>query len=221
MLLIVLSILVIFLFYIGLNAFKQQNEYDNEIRKRLTEEIEAPENYVTSDKNILNLKSILQNEKIISLKIFQINDTYFHSHSEGKYIIDGGVEFITSKGYFSVAFSSKYEQYIFDTLPFNIIYENDNYFELEEDEILFIKSVLHKKVKDACLKTKDFDEIVDYTMKTEKITKLVEVFLTFEDNQNLQISLVNNYYEEKGEPKLHMYSVDEEILISLNKIEIE
>ncbi len=221
MLSIILLILVIFIFYIGLNAFKQQNEYDNEISKRLTEEIEVPQNYVTSDKIILNLRSVLINEKIISIKIFQINDTYFHSHSEGKYIIDGGLELITSKGYFSVAFSNKYEQYIFDSLPFKNIYENDNYFELEEDEIAFIKSVLYKKVKDACLKTKDFDEIVDYTMKTEKITKLVEVFLTFEDNQNLQISLVNNFYEEKGEPKPHKYSVDEEVLISLNRIEIK
>lgn len=220
MFLIVLSILVIFIFYIGLNAFKQQNEYDNEIRKRLTEEIEAPQNYVTSDKNILNLKSVLQNKKIISIKIFQINDTYFHSQSEGKYIVDGGLELITSKGYFTVAFSSKYEQYIFDTVPFKNIYENDNYFELEEDEIASIKSVLYNKVEDVYLKTKDFDEIVDYTMKTEKNSKLVEVFLVFKNNQNLQISLVNNFYEEKGKPKPHNYSVDQEILISLNKIDI-
>ena len=55
-------------------------------------------------------------------------------------------------------------------------------------------------------------------MKLEKVSKIVEVILYFENNETLQIATINYDYEKDKPLKNYRYDITGELLISLNNI---
>ena len=80
---------VLFLFMI--KAFKEDKIERLEMRKRLMEDVEETPFYSINNGEIERYKTMLLSEKINSIKVFQINDTFYNLKNKNQYLIDGGV----------------------------------------------------------------------------------------------------------------------------------
>ncbi len=164
-----------------------------------------------------DFESIFLSGKLIDLKIFQVNQFYYEEKSQNLFIFEG-IEFKFNKGYFAIGFSSEYEYNMFQATSFKELYENENEFEINSEETKKLSSLIGKNVVDVKFKSVDFNEVVDYTMKLEKVSRIVEVILHFENNETLQIATINYDYEKDSPPKNYRYDITGELLISLNNI---
>lgn len=215
---IVTVIVVIIFFLFFKSAYKEDKIYNEEIKKRLDKEIHLEFKVPQINQYLLNnFESIFLSSELIDLKIFQVNDFYYHEKSENLFIFEG-IEFKFNKGFFSIGFSSEYEYNLFQATPFTELYDNENEEEINIEETKKMSNLIGKKVVDVKFKTLDFNEVIDYTMKLEKVTKIVEVILHFENNETLQIATINYNYEKDKPPKNYRYDITGELLISLNNI---
>ena len=209
--------IVIFVFFFK-STYKEDKIYNEEIKKRLDEEIHLEFKVPQINQYLLNdFESIFLSSELIDLKIFQVNDFYYHEESENLFIFEG-IEFKFNKGFFSIGFSSEYEYNLFQATPFTELYDNENEEEINIEETQKMSNLIGKKVVDVKFKTLDFNEVIDYTMKLEKVSKIVEVILHFENNETLQIATINYNYEKDKPPKNYRYDITGELLISLNNI---
>jgi len=155
---------------------------------------------------------------LIDFNVFQVNDSYFVLNDKNQWIVDAGIEFQFYKGYFTIGFSSDLEHISVQSVKFDKMYSDDNYVALDDIKSGKLKAFIGKKIEEATFKTLEFDEVIDYTMKTKKVSKLVEMILHFEGNQTLQIALVNYDLVENEAPKNFRYNIINDILISMNTI---
>lgn len=166
-------------------------------------------------------KSIFLSSQLMDLKIFQVNQFYYQEKSGNLFVFEG-IEMKFSKSFFSIGFSSEYEYNMFQATSFHELYDHENDREINTVETQKLSRLIGKKIVDVHFKTATFNEVVDYTMKVEKVTKIVDVLLTFETSETLQIATVNYDYEENKLPKNYRYDITGELLISLNNtIEIK
>ena len=210
---------VLFLFLI--KSYKEDKIERLEMRKRLMEDVEETPYYSINNEEIEHYKAMLLSEKILSIKVFQINDTFYDLKNKNEYLIDGGVEFNLPKGYLCFGFSSHFDQIILNSEPFHKNYTHENEYELTPNEIPEIFSFINKRIIDVNFKIKSFDEILDYTMKTQKIKKPVELLLKFENGEILQLSSINFDLGENSEPENYRYANDVEILIAFTETDIK
>ena len=209
--------IVIFVFFFK-STYKEDKIYNEEIKKRLDKEIHLEFKVPQINQYLLNdFESIFLSSELIDLKIFQVNDFYYHEKSENLFIFEG-IEFKFNKGFFSIGFSSEYEYNLFQATPFTELYDNENEEEINIEETKKMSNLIGKKVVDVKFKTLDFNEVIDYTMKLEKVSKIVEVIIHFENNETLQIATINYNYEKDKPPKNYRYDITGELLISLNNI---
>lgn len=214
-------ILFAVLFIYLIKAFKEDKIERLEMRKRLMEEVDETPFYSITNKEIECFKAMFLSEKILSIKVFQINDTFYDLKNKNQYMIDGGVEFKLPKGYLCFGFSSNFDQYILSTEPFQKNYTHNNEFELKPIEIPEIYNLINKKIIDVNFKVKEFNEVIDYTMKSQKIKKPIEMLLKFENDEILQLSSINFDFDKNYEPEKYVYSTENEILISFQEINIQ
>ncbi len=210
---------ILFLFLI--KSYKDDKIERIEMRKRLMEEVDETPYYSMTNEEIERFKAMLLSEKILSIKVFQINDTFYDLKNKNQYIIDGGVEFNLPKGYLSFGFSSYFDQYVLNSEPFRKNYTHENEFELMPNEVPEIYNLVNKKIIDVNFKVKEFNEIIDYTMKNQKIKKPIEIVLKFENGEILQLSSINFDLGKNSEPENYIYSNDEEILIAFKETNIK
>jgi hypothetical protein len=211
---IAISIVIFVLFF--KSAYKEDKIYKEKIKKRLDEEIHLEFNAPQINQDLLKeFESIFLSGKLMDLKIFQVKDFYYHEESENLFIFEG-IEFKFNKGFFSIGFSSEHEYNMFQATPFTELYDNENEEEINIEETKKLSNLIGKKVVEVKFKTLDFNEVIDYTMKLEKVSKIVEVILHFENNETLQIATINYDYEKDKPPKNYRYDVTGELLISLN-----
>lgn len=215
---IVIAIAIILFVLYFKTAYKQDKLYEQEMKKSLDEDVifenKSPE---INDYLLNDYKSIFLSSHLMDLKIFQVNQYYYQEKSGNLFVFEG-IEMKFSKGFFSIGFSSEYEYNMFQATPFHELYEGENDREINTTETQKLSGLIGKKIVDVSFKTAEFNEVVDYTMKVEKVTKIVEVLLTFETNETLQIATVNYDYEENKPPKNYQYDITGELLISLNHI---
>jgi len=214
-------ILFAVLFFYLIKAFKEDKIERLEMRKRLMEDVDETPYYSITDEEIERYKALFLNEQILSIKVFQINDTFYDIKNKREYMIDGGIEFHLPKGYLCFGFSSYFDQYILNSEPFQKNYTHENEYELTPNEVPEIFNLINKKIIDVKIKCKEFHEIIDYTMQTQKIKKPIEIILKFENGEILQVSSVNFDLGENSEPENYVYSNEDEILIAFKETKIK
>lgn len=214
-------ILFAILFIYIIKAFKEDKIERLEMRKRLMENVEETPFYSINNEEIERYKTMLLSEKILSIKVFQINDTFYDLKNKNEYLIDGGVEINLPKGYLCFGFSSHFDQIVLNSEPFQKNYTHENEYELTPNEIPEIYSFINKRIIDVKFKIKQFDEILDYTMKTQKIKKPIEIVLKFENGEILQLASINFDLGKNSEPENYRYANDEEILIAFKETHIK
>jgi len=164
-----------------------------------------------------DLKSVLQSHPLSSITFYQINDNFFELTDEGFWIIDG-IELTFPNGTVSAAFSTELESYVLENKPFSEIYGNDNFYILENDNISGLKKYLGLNIVDVRFESMEFEYIVDYTMRTEKERRFVQMILEFQNKSIIQIAFVNYSLMEGKAPSDFSFDLQVELLVSTKKI---
>lgn len=138
-------ILFAVLFFYLIKAFKEDKIERLEMRKRLMEDVDETPYYSITYEEIERYKALFLNEQILSIKVFQINDTFYYIKNKREYMIDGGIEFHLPKGYLCFGFSSYFDQYILNSEPFQKNYTHENEYELTPNEVPEIFNLINKK----------------------------------------------------------------------------
>lgn len=218
-------ILVILLIIFGIFLAKVAIKYDKKEHQKSRKDLDSDQisfdnanvSPIINQYLLKDYESIFLSSHLMDLKIFQVNQYYYQEKSGNLFLFEG-IEMKFSKGFFSIGFSSEYEYNMFQATPFHELYESENDREINTKETQKLSGLIGKKIVDVSFKTAEFNEVVDYTMKVEQVTKIVEVLLTFETNDTLQIATVKYDYEENKPPKNYRYDITSELLISLNHI---
>jgi len=164
------------------------------------------------------LKRILLSGPLQEITFYQVNDTFFEFPNDEVWIIDGGVELKFPYGIVSAAWNPEFETYIIKNEFVKNICNLNNLYMLENNAILKLKRFIGQKVINVGFETREFEFIVDYTMKTEKEKRLVELLLTFQNTMQIQIALIDYLLEVNKAPKDFTFDISTELLISTKNI---
>ncbi len=164
------------------------------------------------------LKSIILSGSLLEITFYHVNDYFFELPDKGFWLIDGGMELRFPNGVISAAFDSETKSFVIKNTPVNKIYKNDNLIELRTNEISNLDRFLSLSVHDVIFRLLEFEYIVDYTMKTKKEDRYVQMILKFENKEILQIAFVNYELISNQAPKRFMFDLNNDILVSTNEV---
>ncbi len=167
------------------------------------------DNYLISE-----FEKILDSGQLESIRVFNVNNPYFELKQEGQLIVDAGIELNFLEGTFLLAWSTDKEMLSFGTLSFKSMYKMNNFHEVSEN--IDLGSFVGKKLKEYKIKSKKFEFIVDYTMKTVSEEKIVEVVLRFYDESVICLAMVDFDLDHNGVPSNYRYFPEGQILIRVN-----
>lgn len=168
------------------------------------------------------LSRILHSGPLLELNFYQVNDNFFELMEEGFWIIDGGIELKFSGGIVSAAWDSELESYVIKNDSVKNIYNQDNLFKLENENIKGLKKFVGLNVNGLNFKSLEFEYVVDYTLRTEKEERYVELIIGFQNKSQLQIAFVDYVLEENKSPKDFSFDLSTDLLVSTKSIlEIE
>lgn len=161
---------------------------------------------------------ILYSGPLRELNFYQVNDSFFELVEKGFWIIDAGVELVFPSGIVSAAWDSNLECYVLKNDTVKTIYNQDNLIQLETEQMKALKKYLGQSVIRTAYKSLDFDVLLDYTMRTEKEKRFVEMILEFQDGDQLQIAFVDYVLEENRAPQDFSYDLSTDLLVSTKKM---
>ncbi len=164
------------------------------------------------------LESIILSGPLMEVNFYQVNDSFFEFSNEGIWIIDTGIELKFPSGIISAAWNSKLECYVIENKSVKTIYGQDNLHQLDNKNISKFKKHVGLNVVDSSFKSMEFEYVVDYTMRTEKEERFVELILEFQNKSKIQIAFINYSLEENKGPDNFSFNIITELLISTKKI---
>nr|WP_299384150.1 hypothetical protein [Allomuricauda sp.] len=165
-----------------------------------------------------DLKSILQSGPLSSINFYQVNDNFFELNDEGYWVIDAGIELTFPGGVVSAALSTELESFVIENKSVTQIYTNDNFHLLENDNILGLRKYLGLHIVDVKFESLEFEYIVDYTMRTEKEKRFVQMILEFQNKSIIQIAFVDYSLKEGMAPSDFSFDLQTDLLVSTKKI---
>ena len=168
--------------------------------------------------NLEYFKNIFTSGPLQKLKFYNVNDNFFEFVKKGMWLIDCGIEMTFPHGTISIAWNSDLEMLELKNDTVINIYNEDNLVQLENDNILRLNKFVGLHVKDVKFKSLEFEYFADYTMRTEKEERVVELIIEFEYNYIFQIAMVNYNLKENQAPEDFSYDINNDILISTEKI---
>ena len=110
------------------------------------------------------------------------------------------------------------ESYVIKNDSVKTIYNQDNLFQLENDNIKSLKKFIGLNVVEINFKSLEFEYVVDYTMRTEKEKRYVELIISFENKSLIQIAFVDYKLEDNKSPKDFSFDLSTDLLISTKKV---
>ncbi len=164
------------------------------------------------------LSRILKSGPLLQLAFYQVNENFFELPDDEFWIIDGGIELKFSGGVVSAAWDSSLDSYIIKNDSVKNIYNQDNIFQLETENIKNLTTFVGQKVIDVHFKSLEFEFIVDYTMRVEKEKRWVQLVIEFENKQHIQIAFIDYILEENKAPKDFSFDLSTDLLITTKKI---
>ena len=167
------------------------------------------------------LKSHLLNKEIVDIEFFNLNDSYLVINPESKWVFDGGIQINFTDAVFSIGWD--YESEGFDFSMENTIDDflgDEEYFPAGTKQIPGIVKLIGSNIKQVNIKW-DYYQNMDEEGEIipEKIFIPVELLMTFETDETLQLALVS--YQIKDEPfELTDLEFNQsgELLVSLNDV---
>ncbi len=164
------------------------------------------------------LSRILHSGRLLEINFYQINDNFFELMEEGFWIIDGGVELKFPGGIVSASWDSELETYVIKNDSVKNIYNQDNLFQLESENIKGLKKFVGLNVSGLNFKSLEFEYLIDHTMRTAKEQRYVELIIDFENKSQLQIAFVDFMLEENEPPKEFSFDLNTNLLVSTKSV---
>lgn len=164
------------------------------------------------------LSRILYSGPLLELSFYQVNDSFFELPEDELWVIDIGFELKFPGGIVSAAWDSELESFVIKNDSVKNIYNQNNLFQLENDNIKSLKKFIGLNVIGINFKSLEFEYVVDYTMRTEKEKRYVELIIDFENKSLIQIAFVDYELEENKSPKDFSFDLSTDLLISTKKI---
>lgn len=164
------------------------------------------------------IKQIITSGPLAKINFYQVNEVFFELSEDGYWLIDTGIELIFPSGTISAAWNSTLDCFELKNDIVKNMYTGDNLFQLETKNMNSLNRFIGLNVVETNFKTKGIEYIVDYTMRTEIEKQFVELILTFQNKEKIQIALVNFTLEENKAPTDFAYSINTSVLISTKKI---
>lgn len=165
-----------------------------------------------------DLKAIIQSGPMIEFTLYQVNPNFFEFVDEGYWIIDAGVEIKFPGGVVSAAFSPDLESYVIENRPFSEIYTHGNHVVLHNENIEEVQKFYGLNVTNVEFKSLEFEYIVDYTMRTEKEERFVQLILEFQNRSKIQIAFIDYELKENQGPEKFTFSLMTEVLVSTKNV---
>lgn len=128
----------------------------------------------------------INNQTIIDIKIYNVNENYIEFNSG--YAIDGAIEIHLKEKTITIGWNFENESYDYREIPYS---EPFNYHELDINEFHKIKNLIGKNIKSLKIIKTEFEVIVDYTMRTEKMEVITGYEIEFSNNFNVKVSASN------------------------------
>jgi len=167
------------------------------------------------------LKSHLLNKEIVDMEFFNLNDSYLIINPASQWVFDGGVQIKFTDSVFSIGWEYESEGFDFSMEnTIDVFLGDEEYFPVAAKQIPGISRLIGSKITDAKIKW-DYYQNMDEEGEIipEKIFIPVELLLTFETHDTLQLALVSYQIKENpfGLTELQ-YNQSGELLISLNEV---
>ncbi len=125
-----------------------------------------------------------ENEKIINIKLFNVNENYIEFNDQN-YAIDAGIEIqLNAK---TICYGWNFEEESFQFMETSFPSDNDAY-ELDVEEMTGIQKLIGKSIKSLEPIKTDFETVVDYTMKTERTTLVTGIEIDIDGETKVAIS---------------------------------
>lgn len=166
--------------------------------------------------SILQIETILLSGPLKQLHVFQVN-TSGHQHQDLGFIVDGGVELHFPSGIVSACWHGEKEMFVIDTGSFAEIYNQDNFFELDNPNAKSLQAFIGLSVLSVEFEKEEFDFLEDQSMKSVRKDRIVGAFLQFEKEKSLQLSFVDYHLDADGNPRDFWYDLAMELLIAIDR----
>ena len=168
--------------------------------------------------NQQNLKDILLSGALQEINFYQMNKHFFELPEEGFWVIDGGIELKFPSGIVSAAWDLEFECYVIKDDAVRNIYKESDLVQLKNEHISKLERFVGQTIVEANFKNLEFEYIVDYTMRTEKEKRFVELILDFENKTQIQIAFADYVLGANKIPTDFSFSIQPTLLISTKKI---
>lgn len=172
--------------------------------------------------NIEDLESTFINQKLKSIKLYNVNDNYFVFDPKSHAVIDGGVEFIFEEEILSIAWNMDVEHFdVHPTVLKPLINEVD-YYEIDSADIPFVQDIFDSRLQSINAKWGWYFNLNDELEPIgEKQYFPFEVIFSFENGRQFQIAMVAFDIENKKMCNVK-FDVGGQLLLALDGIhEIE
>ncbi|MDT7831726.1 hypothetical protein RQM59_05005 [Flavobacteriaceae bacterium S356] len=136
----------------------------------------------------------INNQAILDIKTFNINENYMEFSDEKGYAIDGGIEFHFVEKVITIGWNFEKESYEYAEMPYTASFD---YYELNLEKL---NEFIGKRIISLELIETEFEVIVDYTMKTEKTKVISGVQIDFDNDLVLRVT--TSFFEIDIENKL-------------------
>lgn len=170
---------------------------------------------------ITKLESQLIGQRLHSLELYHVNDTY-NCLSTTSLIIDGGISLVFGGRRLTIGWSAEKE--LFDTIhePIDSLLDDLAYFVVEEEGEAIFSELKDKKVIDVEIKWNFFQDIDAEFQRIPGVRYVIEeIVLTFEGGLDLQVATID-YNLDSDELSNIRHNLEGELLVTLNnKLEIE
>lgn len=164
------------------------------------------------------ISELLHSKTIEDIILFQVNENYFKIPEKQEWIIDGGIEFTFADTHFTIGWNQEKAHFVYDNKPFKKVYLDSNFTILSEENNVLLDTLKGNQISNIEYIWKTFDVIQDYTMNVIKEKHIVGLKIHFNTHDYVIVSAINYELEKNKAPKNFRYSINNELLISLNAI---
>jgi hypothetical protein len=166
----------------------------------------------------IKIEEILMSGPVEAVGVFNVNNTYFEIENENLWIIDGAFQVKYPESCLQMGWSPMYNMFIPTTVEVKPVAGQLNFKELTQGAIPKLHNLRGKKIIDHSSKWVSFEVWDDEADAFVEEHALVELLLTFESNEKLQIATVAYQMLDSDTPGNFRYDPMAELLISLNTI---
>ena len=162
--------------------------------------------------------SILESGALISLELFNINDTYIEVENKNLWLIDGGIQLSFPGGIIQIGWNADRQMVLGGFEDFKEQQLDIPIKVLSKGNIYRLQNLASKKVIRSDIKWFSYDVWDDTVENFVSVESPMEIVLEFENNKTLQFAIVDYQLDSNEDPVDFNFENGTEILVSFQNI---